>query len=691
MVAVVTLAVGCGVAYSAARSETGKRTEQSLLNLRWQLRAESREDRRVTMVSIPGDTLNRLEIPFPFPRGTLAEIVEELDRLGAATIVLRIDLDQPGPFRRHDTRLLRALAQSAAPVILSAVSVDAEGPRFLGGGSENRRQAGAVFGADVDVQDADGAVRRFQIASSRLDLAAVPVLAARAVEPDLRRPPSPTPWIDLPHRPCELDRAGDAVGRLPCRTPAYDVGALLQRRLPADAMRDRVVIVGVTGTEQRPVLETWAGGTDLATSLQLQAHAVGTALRGYPLRDASDTLQAAGLALVLLFPVLASAILAVRRLQTLERPRAIRSGMTVAGAGGLALAAWAATAAYAFTGHARVVDAVPALAAGLVVTLAEAVRTSIVTRRRAEDVFRTAASMAPEQVIEQIVFEQRGRRRLDAVDAEMTILFGDLQGSTKLVRVLEADAEQDANGPLAAHRTFRFINAFQELVVEVVERNNGYVQSFQGDGFMAVFGAHLHEDGTDHAARALHSARELTYWLVGELTHFCLTDRALGRGAAGRRLHAHVRKHPLGLRAGLNTGMIAFGTAGADNRYDFVTLGKATHEAAKLQVDPSASDRWRRRTRPLPQWALPAAESAPGWILDSKGPARTIVAAEETIAHAAAGKSLAAREEIMNGFFPFVYVLDKNEHRDVWVFRHSRDGDHRRVEPSDPMGADPQG
>ena len=129
---------------------------------------------------------------------------------------------------------------------------------------------------------------------------------------------------------------------------------------------------------------------------------------------------------------------------------------------------------------------------------------------------------------------------------DASIVFVDLVGSTAMAEVLPPD---EVVGTL---------NDFFDVVVRVVDSQGGWVNKFEGDGAMCVFGV----PGTqpDHAARALRAAR----WL-----HQAMDELA--------------ERHP-GLEAGIgvSSGPVVAGNVGTETRYEYTLIGPAVNEAARL-------------------------------------------------------------------------------------------------------------
>ncbi len=126
---------------------------------------------------------------------------------------------------------------------------------------------------------------------------------------------------------------------------------------------------------------------------------------------------------------------------------------------------------------------------------------------------------------------------------EVAILFTDIVGSTRLA------AERPA------HEVVELLNRFFSVVVEVVHRHGGWVNKFEGDAALAVFGAPAHLD--DPFSRALAAARELS-----------------------ERLPAEVPE--IGAAIGVSAGEVVAGNIGEESRFEYTVIGDPVNEAARL-------------------------------------------------------------------------------------------------------------
>ncbi|HEY8544834.1 MAG TPA: adenylate/guanylate cyclase domain-containing protein [Acidimicrobiales bacterium] len=126
---------------------------------------------------------------------------------------------------------------------------------------------------------------------------------------------------------------------------------------------------------------------------------------------------------------------------------------------------------------------------------------------------------------------------------DVAVVFVDVVGSTELAATRPAAEVVD------------LLNAFFGVVVDEVDANGGWVNKFQGDATLAVFGAP--EPLPDAADRALATARALA-----------------------RRLPAEVPELPAGI--GVAYGPVVAGNVGAERRFEFTVVGDPVNEAARL-------------------------------------------------------------------------------------------------------------
>jgi len=132
---------------------------------------------------------------------------------------------------------------------------------------------------------------------------------------------------------------------------------------------------------------------------------------------------------------------------------------------------------------------------------------------------------------------------LGGQERDVAVLFVDLVGSTQL-------AATRPPGEVVG-----LLNEFFRVVVDTVQEHGGFVNKFQGDAALCIFGAPL--EHPDHSGAALASARELHDELVAVLGQ---TEFGIGV-SAGRAIAGHI---------------------GAQARFEYTVIGDPVNEAARL-------------------------------------------------------------------------------------------------------------
>jgi class 3 adenylate cyclase/tetratricopeptide (TPR) repeat protein len=175
------------------------------------------------------------------------------------------------------------------------------------------------------------------------------------------------------------------------------------------------------------------------------------------------------------------------------------------------------------------------------------------------------ANDAPIRVVETPVAENLAGER-----KTVTALFADIKGSTEL--------EQD----LDPEEARALIDPALKLMIEAVQRYDGYVVQSTGDGIFALFGAPVaHED---HPQRALYAALRM----LEELRRYSARLRETGN-------------LPLEARIGVNTGevVVRLITTG-QGQTEYTPIGHTTNLASRMQaLAPTGSIAISEQTRKL--------------------------------------------------------------------------------------------
>ncbi len=132
---------------------------------------------------------------------------------------------------------------------------------------------------------------------------------------------------------------------------------------------------------------------------------------------------------------------------------------------------------------------------------------------------------------------------LGGQEREVAVLFVDLVGSTQLASTVSASD------------VVSLLNEFFRVIVDAVDRHGGFVNKFQGDAALAIFGAPI--EHPDASGAALAASRELHDELIEVLGE---TEFGIGV-SAGRAIAGHI---------------------GAQARFEYTVIGDPVNEAARL-------------------------------------------------------------------------------------------------------------
>ena len=136
---------------------------------------------------------------------------------------------------------------------------------------------------------------------------------------------------------------------------------------------------------------------------------------------------------------------------------------------------------------------------------------------------------------------------------QVTVLFADVKGSMELAEQLDPEAWS------------QIMQRFFRILCDGIERFEGFVDKFTGDGGMALFGAPIaHED---HAQRACYAALHLR-------------DAARTYASEVRAQHGM----PFAVRIGLNSGEVVVGRIGDDLRMEFTAQGHVVGLAQRMEA-----------------------------------------------------------------------------------------------------------
>ena len=523
LVAVGVAATALSVAAFATHLLQGP--ELQMIDTHFSVRGKQPAPRDVAVVAIDAASFQKINLRWPFPRRYEARVIDRLHAAGARVIAM--DIQFTAPTDPNDDQALAQSILNAGNVVLTTDAVNSKGQSDIFGGDAVLRQLHATWGISSVKPDGDGVYRRVHYS-----LSGVRTFAVAAATRALGRPVRASAFPPGGNGPIEF--AGP-----PGTVPTYSFSDVYDGAVPAGAFRGRVVVVGESDPTGGDVHPTAASRTEQMSGPEIQASAISTILRGFPLKNARGWLD------VLLI---------------------VAMGMVVPVAN-LRLRSWRLGVLALLFGLGYVVGTQVAFDNGLIVTFTYplmAILLSTVGTLGADYLFAafehervrtTFSRFVDDAVIEEVLARAGEDLRLVGEQRVCTIMFSDLRGFTSVSETLGAE------------RVIQIVNYYLDEMTEAIMAAGGTLVSYMGDGIMAVFGAPL--DQPDHADRALRAAREM----MGErLSRFNQWLRDQGLVEKGFRMGI-----------GLNSGIAMVGNVGSAHRVEYSAIGDTTNTASRLE------------------------------------------------------------------------------------------------------------
>jgi adenylate cyclase len=331
---------------------------------------------------------------------------------------------------------------------------------------------------------------------------------------------------------------------------SYTFDDALAGRIPAEALRDRIVIVGTTAPSVKDSFQTALPGGPLA-GIEVHAQIADQLVRWAhgAARPPRFWSEAAEIAWTLAWSLLVAAIAAATR-----KPWTLAAGVLGA-LGLLGGASW-----LLFRADVWVPPAAP-LAASLVsggIVLVDVTRRARAERAVMMDLFGRYVSgqVASELWERRREFMDGNRPRSQRLT--ITVMLTDLKGYT------EAAEKMDPS------QLMEWVNEYMDVMTQVVESHAGFVDDYSGDGIKANFGVPIRHD---HASEVQRDA--------------CTAVRcALAMGRALEELDREWESRGLPtarMRIGLFTGEAVVGSLGSKARMKYTTVGDTVNTAARLE------------------------------------------------------------------------------------------------------------
>ena len=535
--------------------------ESQTIDTRFAIRGSDGPPKDIVQVNVDTNTFSDLNLRWPFNRALHARLLDRIRSGHPKEVVFDIQFSEYGT-AQEDNALGLAIQRAKGKVALSTTEVGAGGVPALIFSPADLRQIGARAGEGQFPPDHDGRIRHF--AYEILGLESLALVSADMAQgrPITRHDMGGgSQWIDfagppgtvtaysyaraMPERifrhgrgprPWKVQVPGAATVLGSFRTLAGADAFRRRYQVPVSAFRDKIVVVGVSAPSQQDLHDV-ATGNNMAGP-EIQANAIATALRGFPLRSATHVENVLLIVLLGLLPAVAGFF----------------AGPLVSTATGLGSAALFAGGVQLAFNQGRVVSFVYPMAALIFSTwgaLGAHYTLAAFERERVRDVF---SRFVPEQVVDQVLSQADSDLRLVGKEVVGTVMFSDLRGFT-------SSAEE-----MPAGDVIQVLNHYLHEMSEAILAHGGTLLCYMGDGIYALFGAPVEQE--DHADRAFAAAREM---LTERLPRFndWMREQGFGEG------------YFMGI--GLNTGPVMTGNVGHARRMDYTAVGDVTNTASRIE------------------------------------------------------------------------------------------------------------
>ena len=175
----------------------------------------------------------------------------------------------------------------------------------------------------------------------------------------------------------------------------------------------------------------------------------------------------------------------------------------------------------------------------------------LVLERRAANLRRNFGFYLAPQLVERLT-ESADMPRLDGETKEISVMFADLSGFTKLSESVDSTTLTET------------VNRYLSVIAEVVDESGGYVDKFIGDAVMAIWNAPAELE--DHALVAVLSAQRIEQKIL------IIADVDRQKNIPG-----------FDVKVAINSGTATVGNVGAKHRLSYSAVGETVNIAARLE------------------------------------------------------------------------------------------------------------
>jgi adenylate cyclase len=318
--------------------------------------------------------------------------------------------------------------------------------------------------------------------------------------------------------------------------PTYSAAAIMDGSLPAEVLKDKIVLVGATAVGIYDLRVTPFSGT--FPGVEIQATVMDNLLHGNFIRT-----PAFGLILMLLILVVLAILLGL----VLPRLSAILSFLFTL----IVLASYVSINYYLFSHQGLQLELFYPQALIVLVYLGVTSQRFLAEEEERKRIRKAFESYVAPTVVQEML-KHPEQLRLGGERREITVLFSDIRGFTNMSEKLDPEA--------LVSLLHDFLNPMSNIIIN----QGGTIDKYMGDAIMALFGAPLLQP--DHPRLACRAALEMAASLAA------LNQEWTAQG-----------RPPLRIGVGVNTGSVAVGNMGSDRLFDYTAIGDNVNLASRLE------------------------------------------------------------------------------------------------------------
>lgn len=323
----------------------------------------------------------------------------------------------------------------------------------------------------------------------------------------------------------------------PAKTfPHYSIRDILKGRIPAEKLRDKIVLVGVTATAVYDLRVT--PFSPVYPGVEIHANVIDNILHRNFLVFSS---------LIRLADILAIIFFGLAMGLIISRLRAAPGALVAI----IIISAFIAANLFAFYNFNIWLTLVYPVLAMTAIYLGITIFHYIKEEREKKKIRGAFQYYLTASVINEMLKDPT-KLKLGGDKKDLSVLFSDIRGFTTI------------SEKLTPEELVRLLNEYLTVMTNIVFKYEGLLDKYMGDAIMAVFGAPL--DQPDHARRACLTALEMMEELHGLQKKW---------EAEGRPV--------LNIGVGINTGDMVVGNMGSEMRFDYTVMGDMVNLGSRLE------------------------------------------------------------------------------------------------------------